>query len=76
MNRDKRQELGDLLEETRRQYPANLLHEIAISCASFIAAIDSDSNAVAAYLENRFKPLVSLALSNHGVIQALKQIHQ
>ena len=75
MNRKAEQELRDLLEQTRRQHPVDLIHEISISCASFIAAIDQDSNAVAAYLEKRFQSFVTLALSDDNVLQALKRIH-
>lgn len=57
-------ELNALLPEERRKAAAQQLHDIAVSCASFIAEIDANSSDVAAYLEQRLEPLLRLMHGN------------
>jgi hypothetical protein len=64
---------GVLREEYLKTAP-ELVHRIAVSLASYIAAIDSDSNKVAAYLERRLEPLIGLIRTDERVRQALERI--
>ena len=66
--------LGGLLDEAAKRIGPKLVRSIATSCASFIAAIDSDSSKVASYLEQRLQPLATFANSDIRVRNAMQRI--
>ena len=70
----KPEQLGRELEAARRKADDALLHSIAVSMASFIAAIDSDSNRVTQYIEQRLAPLMSLLGIDFRVREVLERI--
>jgi len=55
------------------EYGPRMVHSIAVSCASFIAAL-STSAEVAAYLEQRLTPLARGAYENKRLHDALELI--
>ncbi len=67
-------EIAAGLETARLRVAPDLIHELAVSCASFIAAIDSNSNDVAAYLEQRLAPLIPMMRTDERVRAAIERI--
>jgi hypothetical protein len=70
----KPEQLGVLLEDERREANSALVHSIAVSMASFIAAIDQNSNDVASYIEQRLAPLIPLLEIDFRMREALERI--
>ena len=70
----KPEQFGAMLADSRRKADDELLHEIAMSMASFIAAIDTRSIDVAAYIEQRLAPLLPLLWLDVRVREALERI--
>jgi hypothetical protein len=68
------QKTEKLLNDAAERYPAELLHNLAVSLASYIAAIDSDSHRVSAYLERRLAPLLEMARTDIRSRDALERI--
>lgn len=62
------------LEQAKADAPRRLLHDVAVSLASFVAAIDSDSMRVAAYLERRLEPLLGMVAVDIRCQRALETI--
>lgn len=75
MNDRERDEWCRKLQAMKDREPEELIRGIAVSCASFIAAIDADSRDVAAYLEQRLAPLQSMARVDYRCLEALKRIN-
>lgn len=50
------------------------LRDLSVSMASYIAAIDSQSADVAAYIEQRLQPLVALMRTDVRVERAVEQM--
>jgi hypothetical protein len=71
-------ETEKLLREAARTAPEDtareLIHNIAQSMASYIAAIDSDSNRVSVYIERRLAPLINMTAIDIRVRNALERI--
>ena len=61
------EEIKRLLDSAAESYPHERIRDLCISAASFIAAIDSSSSDVAAYLEQRFGALLLIAYRNGGI---------
>jgi hypothetical protein len=64
----------ETLADASRDANNALLHEIALSMASFIAAIDANSYDVARYIEQRLAPLIPLLDVDIRVREALERI--
>lgn len=77
-NDARRKENASLLDRASKEAPLQLaketVHRIAVSCASFIAAIDADSSRVAAYLEQRLQPLAFMSTIDMRSRDALQRI--
>ena len=66
-------ELQRMRDKESAEYGPRMVHSIAVSCASFIAAL-STSAEVAAYLERRLAPLARGAYENKRLHEALELI--
>lgn len=71
-------ETEKLLNDAAARIPAELVHDIAQSMASFLAPPEmcSDSNRVSAYIERRLAPLIGPASASYDVRQALERIRR
>lgn len=74
MSKETEKLLSDMAREAPEKIARELVHDIAQSMASFIAAIDSDSSRVSAYIERRLAPLVGPASASYDLKQALEHI--
>jgi hypothetical protein len=70
----KRRETMAKLDQAKYDAPPLLLHDVAVSMASFIAEIDANSNDVAAYIEQRLAPLVPMMRTDIRVLDAIARI--
>lgn len=72
--RMKPEQFGALCQDARHKANEALLHSIAVSMASFIAAIDRNSNNVTLYIEQRLAPLIPLLEVDFRMREALERI--
>ena len=67
----KHDEVKSRLDTARLSAAPEMLRELSLSMASFIAEIDANSVDVAAYIEQRFQPLIPLIRSDERVRAAI-----
>lgn len=65
-------EIIDRLDKAAQERPGELIRSLCVSLASFIAEIDSSSDDVATYLEQRLGPVLRAAY-HHGGIRELER---
>jgi len=64
--------LGKQLDARRLEIAPQMIHDLSVSMASFIAEIDKNSADVAAYIEQRLRPIIPMMRTDERVRAAVE----